>query len=283
MSASSTPIVPPKLAAIAASRNGGAINPSYRVNINFQPDLLHGDITVIESISRTNQYHSQFKTGISNGGLLATSGRAEWEHNLFGDFYPSDTPSSTAEIERPKYGALNINNDPYGAAPRFGSCHFRLKPDALLRSTFCFPDSYYGVKAAGTAENFDLDELALGTRMEDPLDWYIEAHIHGPLLIPQDIEALVLDPSYRDSIVHTAAEKLGCSIEWHPGYAVLASTLDSYKEYRGPEYVKIAHLIADTTGLLTPEIIGRAYRNSNYTQQEVKKIWHCLACYGRSS
>jgi Protein of unknown function (DUF3626) len=32
----------------------------------------------------------------------------------------------------------------------------------------------------------------------DMLDCYIEAHVHGPLILADDVEAIVLDPCYRD-------------------------------------------------------------------------------------
>ncbi|MBE7182611.1 MAG: DUF3626 domain-containing protein, partial [Terriglobus roseus] len=60
------------------------------LNVHFQPDLPYTTTTtnsdgtqttttttVISSLAHSQQYHSQFRTGISNGGLLATSGRAK--------------------------------------------------------------------------------------------------------------------------------------------------------------------------------------------------------------
>lgn len=183
-----TPTIPPKLANLA---KGPPIDPSYRINIHFQPDLPYNNTTVIQSLALTRQYHSQFKTGISNGGLLATSGRVQWEDDLFGNFYPTTSINTELDIERPKYGASNITNDIYGAAPRFGSCYFRLRADDLSL-IFCFPGAggLYSVVAVGTTEHCELDKLAFRTYMDDPLDWCVEAHVHGPLLIPHDIDAL---------------------------------------------------------------------------------------------
>ena len=272
-------ILPPKL---VASAKGPPIDPSYRINIHFQPDLLFQDYTVIESLALTKQYCSQFETGISNGGLLATSGRLSWETELFGDFYAAAVAADRAKLQsRPKYGAVNVTNDPYGAAPRFGSCYFRLKAGVMQRSTFCFPDSYCDVQAVGTAQHFELENLALAANMADPLDWPIEAHVHGPLVIPEDIEALVLDPSYMYTFVQTAAEQLGCAIEYHPGYRVAAKDLQPHESYRGHEYVEIAQKLADHEGMLTPVVVGKAYRQSGFGQQQIKKVWHYLARYGR--
>jgi hypothetical protein len=54
------------------------------------------------------------------------------------------------------YGALNFRHQVVGAAPRFGSSHFRLAGTALARATFCYPDSAaepadFGVAAAPPA------------------------------------------------------------------------------------------------------------------------------------
>lgn len=83
----------------------------------------------------------------------------------------------------------------------------------LLRSMFCFPDRNYDTKAADTARNFDLDELTESTKMDDPSDRYIEAHVHGLLLMPRDIDALIPDPSYWTTLVVRAAKKLSCAVE----------------------------------------------------------------------
>ena len=39
----------------------------------------------------------------------------------------------------------------------------------------------------------------------DGLDDYIEAQVHGPVRLDRDVEALVLDPSFRDTDVEQAA------------------------------------------------------------------------------
>lgn len=47
--------------------------------------------------------------------------------------------------------------------------------------------------------------------------------------------------------------------------------LKQYEGCRRPEYVNIVHEFADTTGLLTPEIIDREYRDSSSSLAVVKK------------
>jgi hypothetical protein len=79
-------------------------------------------------------YLSQFETGVSNGGLTAHPGgdRFVWEQRMFASVYDTLHPET-----RPKYGALNLYGDPHGAAPRFGACYFRIRREALDRTTFC--------------------------------------------------------------------------------------------------------------------------------------------------
>nr|WP_240944286.1 DUF3626 domain-containing protein [Micromonospora thermarum] len=58
---------------------------------------------------------------------------------MFGGAYQA---AGVRPADRPKYGGLNLLDHPDGACPRFGSCHLRLRPEALARSTFTFGDSH---------------------------------------------------------------------------------------------------------------------------------------------
>src|SRR3954470_13809272 len=137
---------------VATLSSGPPIDPGLRVTLNFHPDRLSGGLPVLRALSRDGAYHSQFVTGTSNGGLTAHPGgdRWHWESRIFGGAY-DDAPAP----ERPVYGALNFRRQVVGAAPRFGSSHFRLTAPTLARATFCYPDSAaeptdFGV-AAGTS------------------------------------------------------------------------------------------------------------------------------------
>ena len=90
-----------------------------------------------------------------------------------------------------------------GGSPRFGSAHLRLRAGVLGRATFCFPDSFdepstFGV---GDAASAVIAAALADDGPSDPLDGYVEAQIHGPVLLERDVEALVLDPCYRDTAV----------------------------------------------------------------------------------
>ncbi|MGV3562747.1 MAG: DUF3626 domain-containing protein [Nocardioides sp.] len=248
-----------------------------RVTLQFHPSWPFGDGLVIESMVRDGVYRSQFETRTSNGGLTARVGgdRWRWESRLFAGRY-DDRPDS----ERPVYGAWNRRIDPYGGAIRFGSAHFRLRPEVTARSTFCFPDSVLEPIDVGGPELLPhLSAMADASGFDD-LDDCVEAHVHGGVRFDSDVEALVLDPCHADGPVREAAERLGCRVELHPGFSASPAEIDP--DYRGAHIVELAqHLAGSLDGVLDPEVVATAARSGLYEPQEVKQVWHCLARFGR--
>lgn len=276
-------------------------------------------------------YKSQFETQISNGSVSAFAGgeRDRWERKLFGGAYqePSCSPH-----ERPKYGALNLLDHPHGASPRFGSCYLRLRPAVVSRCTFTFGDSHLAPRCITTLDNFEVmlsavfehvadNKCALGECIEDcdalmarlqervgeprsaggkvvrNLDDYIEAQIHGELRFDRDGEALVLDPSFRDSAAGTALLKLaarsGLEVEWHSGFQLPPEALND--TFRGPQMRPLAVEICrrSGSGVLHPALIGEVASSlTDWTSpgspwgcdadlpQLLKKLWHCLVMFG---
>jgi hypothetical protein len=256
--------------------DGGPADPSWRVTLHFHPDRLVGGVAILEQMARDGVYRSQFETGVSNGGLTAYPGgdRWRWESRMFGGAY-DDSPAAG----RPKYGALNFRQRRVGGSPRFGSAYFRLAADALARTTFCYPDSFLEPSDFGTAARISaLVKLAEADEV-DPLDDYIEAHVHGTVDLARDVEALVLDPCYRATAVEDAARRLGCSVEWHGGFTVTTATLLRNAEYRGPEFARLGTSLAGD-GLLTPRLIGDASRTGRHDAQALKRVWHYVARFG---
>jgi hypothetical protein len=247
------------------------------VTINFHPDTLHQGRLVIETLAQEGIYRSQFETGISNGGLTAYPGgdRWLWENSIFGGAYNTADPAF-----RPKYGALNYLNRATGGSPRFGSAHLRLRPQVLARTTFCYPDSCYNPVDFGVADRMRLVALAEEQRAAmDVLDGYVEAHVHGPLVLAEDAEAIVLDPSYRGTEIEAIANDLACPVEWHPGFRMPANRLADCGTYRGQDIADLAaSLIKD--GYLTPRDIGLARKADRAEPQSLKRVWHCVANFG---
>lgn len=245
------------------------------VTLNFHPDRSYKGIPILQALAADGIYRSQFETGTSNGGLTAHEGgsRWHWESRIFRGAYDGTSPA-----ERPKYGALNHRLRPAGGSPRFGSAHLRLTPEMLLRSTFCYPDSVFEPAHFGVATRMALVSVAEADE-RDALDDYIEAHVHGPLRLAGDVEALVLDPCYAGTEVEALARVLPCPLEWHPGFRLPVETLREHPTYRGPEFVELGVALA-RDGYLTPSIIGEAAHSGRYAPQDLKKVWHYLARFG---
>ncbi|MEV4940643.1 DUF3626 domain-containing protein [Streptomyces zaomyceticus] len=259
------------LAHVADRATGDPLDPSLRVTLNFHPHFLH-------DLADDGVYRSQFTTGTSNGGLTAHPGgaRRRWESRIFGGAY-DEAPADS----RPVYGALDHRGRRSGAAPRFGSAHLRLTAATLERATFCCPDSFLEPTDFGTASRMPLIALAEADD-KDPIDDYIEAQIHGPVLVGRDVEALVLDPSHRGTEVETAARRLPCTVEWHGGFRLSVDELRRHPGFRGPRYVELGARIA-VDGWLDPRIVQEAAGSGRYDPQDVKKVWHHLARFGAPS
>jgi hypothetical protein len=260
---------------VAARSAGGPLGAGLRLTMNFHPDRTAGGRLLLAQMAEDGVYYSQFVTGTSNGGLTAYRGgdRWRWESRIFGGAY-----DGAAARERPVYGALNYRGSAVGGAPRFGSCHFRLTAAALERTTFCYPDSATEPTAFAVASRFALLAMAEADGLNS-LDGHIEAHIHGPVRFDRDVEALVLDPSYRGTDVEQAARRLPCPVEWHPGFRLGVDRMRRHPDFRGPEYVELGAEIA-RDGHLDPWLIGRAARTNRYDPQALKKVWHYVAHYG---
>jgi hypothetical protein len=263
------------LSHVAAQSAGPPVDASLRITLNFHPDRMAAAGPLLQALADEGVYLSQFVTGTSNGGLTAhrDGDRWRWEHRMFGGAY-DDAPADV----RPVYGALNFRRKLVGAAPRFGSAHLRLTTATLARATFCYPDSHLEPTAFAVADKMSLIDLALADQ-QDELDDYIEAQVHGPVRLDRDVEALVLDPGYRGTDVETAARRLPCPLEWHPGFRLSAAELRRHPDYRGQRYVDLGTEIA-VDGDLTPRLIGDAARSGHYDEQDLKRVWHHLARFG---
>ncbi|MFE6171525.1 DUF3626 domain-containing protein [Streptomyces sp. NPDC056464] len=260
---------------VAAVSAGSAVGPEVRVTLNFHPDRLVRGVPILRALAEDGTYHSQFVTGTSNGGLTAHPGgdRWRWESRIFGGVY-----DDAAAHERPVYGALNFRRQTVGAAPRFGSSHFRLTGTTLARATFCYPDSAAEPTEFGVAAGMHLLALAEADE-QDALNDYIEAQVHGGVVLARDVEAVVLDACYRGTPVETAARLLPCPVEWHPGYRITVPELRRHADYRGQEYVDLGARIAQD-GRVDPRVIGDATRTGRYELQDLKMVWHTLARFG---
>lgn len=263
------------LAAVAGRATGAPVEPDLRVTLHLHPERIAAGVPLLRALATDRRYRSQFETGTSNGGLTAHPGgdRWAWESRLFDGAYDA-APASA----RPVYGSLNHRRRSSGGSPRFGSAHLRLTAETLQRTTFCYPDSALDPVDVGTAQHLRLTELADRDR-QDLLDDYVEAHVHGGVLLPRDVEAVVLDPSFCGTDVELDAARLGVPVEWHPGFRTTTDVVARNPLYRGPEVVAAAERIA-VNGVLTPRDIGDAARRGHEDEQVLKRVWHCTARFG---
>jgi hypothetical protein len=261
---------------VAGLAAGGPADPSWRVTVHFQPDRLLAGVEVLEHMTRDGVYRSQFETGTSNAGLTAQAGgdRWRWESRIFAAAYDSEPAAS-----RPKYGSLNFRQRLVGGSPRFGSAHLRLAAHTLPRTTFCYPDSVFEPEHFGVASRVSRLVALAAADDTDPLDDYVEAHVHGGVDFTRDAEALVLDPCYRGTPVEAAARQLSCPVEWHGGFTLTTAELRRHPAYRGQEFIDLGLFLA-RNGRLDPRIIGDASRTGQYDEQALKRVWHYLARFG---
>ena len=301
---------------------------SSPITINFHPDRFsnNGRI-IIENLTNDGVYYNQFKTETTSGGQTAYIGgdRFLWEQSLFSNIYPEKT------LERPKYGALNIFEYLDGASSRFGSCFFTLKPSILPQCTFaygdsstnpdtlCTMDSFYGilasllldVKQSGrllNKENYSVRKtidrlMSIGSYKKQilgkNLDYCIETHIHGDIILNEDIESLHIDESFRGTEFYKYAEilveKFNIGLKWIPKRQIVIDDIDN--EFRGPMIKplagKIDNLFGNSSSIINALLIGEASRSSTLNPSEwvdigdkyhvfqyLKQLWHTTAYYG---
>jgi hypothetical protein len=249
-----------------------------RLTLQLHPERAVGDGTVLDALAAGGTYLSQFSTGTSNGGLTAHRGGARWrwESRLFDGRYDAGPASA-----RPVYGAWDRHGDPWGGAVRFGSSYLVLSADCVARSTYCFPDSSREPDLVGGPEALPAlcaaaDAACDGTEPADPLDDYVEAQVHGPVLVERDVVEVVLDPCFADGPVHHAALRLGPAVRFHPGFRVGTADLDAV--YRGRAALELARALGP---VLTPLVVGAAAADHRHDPQLVKQVWHLLARFGR--
>lgn len=146
------------------------------------------------------------------------------------------------------------------------------------RTTFCYPDRVFEPTHFGVALRMSLVGPAEADD-KDLLDDYIEAQVHGPLLLAHDLEALVLDPCFRDTDLQQAAEQLPCPLEWHHGFRLSVDELQKHPDYRGAQYIELGISLAQD-GYLDPKMLGDASGTGTNDGQALKRLWHCIARFG---
>jgi len=198
--------------------------------------------------------------------------------------------------QRPKYGALDLMLHPDGPAPRFGSCYFLLAPKVSYRCTYTYGGSQQDPIEKGTFVEFDdilaaifndafFREYAIGEKdltprklmdhllynLERPfqnptnrkpsrnLNHFIEAQVHGDILLKDDVEVLVADPSFEGTYIGGILEQLclkySIELYWHMGFTMKVEEVPS--DFRGPTMPSLAKRIT-RNDYIDANVIGTA-------------------------
>ena len=127
------------------------------------------------------------------------------------------------------------------------------------------------------------------------LDTQIEAQIHGPLDLREDIELLVADPAFErnatgDQLLELSS-RYGFPLHWHRGFRLAVANVPD--DFRGAEMPRLAARIAGRDGVVDVAAIGAAeatlhrqpelwrdWGSHAETLQHLKQLWHVLVHCG---
>jgi hypothetical protein len=296
-----------------------------RLTVNFHPDRIARDgRSVAAGLLAHGAYRSQWATGISAGSRSARPGgeRHRFERDFFAGAYDEVDPTSAPH---PVYGAWDLTHDEHGGSPRFGSCFLVLRPHLRERSTMCVGDTHAGPRDVGTFDepwsilaglaeqaatgnllNRRLDTNAFlaildGQQLQRSasrdLDGYVEAQVHGGVNLADDVEAIVLDPSFRGTDVEqslaAAARRDRFELAWHRGSELAIDDVPA--DFRGPTMPSLARAVAGAAGILHARAIGVAAATHPYEDpspmgdptesapQQLKYLWHTLLAHGHDT
>jgi hypothetical protein len=126
------------------------------------------------------------------------------------------------------------------------------------------------------------------------LDTCVEAQVHGPIDLRNDIERLVIDPAFdgttTGAVLNEISRRYEIPIQRHCGFQLTAHTVPD--DFRGPAIPRLARRIAEK-GFVNAAVIGAAeatlYSNPQLWQdwgsheetlQHMKQLWHVVVHYG---
>ena len=129
------------------------------------------------------------------------------------------------------------------------------------------------------------------------LDSQIEAQVHGPIDLREDVELLVVDPSFANTAIggtlQSLASRYGFPLQWHRGFRLRVA--DVPDDFRGPEMPRLARRIAGDGGMVDAAVIGAAEASLHRAPdswgdwgshaevlQHLKQLWHVVVQHGRA-
>ena len=182
--------------------------------LTLEPWIRGQQPTVLDCVSADIALRNLFEIGVGNG-LQDLCERRRWEVNLFGRHaYDADAPPRA----RPRYGVVNLANDPKGADAQggYGDCYLVLRADDAMRRrvTITPDDSSAEASAVATFDSglptlfLGCDEkvleavasLATGCEPWSPIQrasiGYREIQLHGDVLLHRHVTHLVINDAY---------------------------------------------------------------------------------------
>jgi Protein of unknown function (DUF3626) len=138
-------------------------------------------------------------------------------------------------------------------------------------------------------------ESNVGRPLGRALDSFVEAQIHGPIDLGNDVRELVADPVFRDGTMGDALRALsarfGWPLTWHPGFVMPVTDVPS--PFRGYALRDLARR-AGRDGLLDAAAIGEAANAAERApdawshgdsldemRTRFRRLWHMLVVYGK--
>jgi hypothetical protein len=126
------------------------------------------------------------------------------------------------------------------------------------------------------------------------LDSCVEAQIHGPISLQDDIERMVVDPAFDGTltgeILNEISREYEIPIQHHCGFQLSAHAVPD--NFRGPAMPRLARRIA-VKGLVDAAVIGAAeatlhlkpetwqdWGSRDEVLQHLKQLWHVVVHYG---
>jgi hypothetical protein len=129
------------------------------------------------------------------------------------------------------------------------------------------------------------------------LDGYVEAQVHGGASLDSDVEAVVLDPSFRGTSIEedlrAAAEQYDFSLGWHAGSELHVDEVPA--DFRGPTMPALAQVVARPDGVIDAHAIGVRAANVRFAEptlagdphdsdlQQLKYLWHTVLAHGHDA
>jgi len=170
-----------------------------KADLRYMVDLFMADSEKL--------YRNMFELAAGAGrGSKDKGARGEWEKRMFGVEYHNKVNNE----ERPKYGCLNLTDDPKGVpnATQYGTSYLVLKPSVRWRCTFTSRDSCHDASQLATsrqcakflAECSDAELLKIWRHNGETIADYREVQIHGTVCFSRDVAKLVVDKDLPASV-----------------------------------------------------------------------------------